>query len=75
MSYLNEIDFEDFVYIDSKSPQGNAFYIMGAVKQVLQEMGKSKTEIEEAMRKMESSDYENLCRVANEVTDGFVEVV
>ena len=63
------------VLIDSTSSEGNAFYIMGIVKKVLQQMGESKTEIEKAMRKMESSDYENLCRVANEITDGFVEIV
>jgi|TARA_Y100000296_G_scaffold59850_1_gene69215 hypothetical protein len=61
--------------IDSTSSQGNAFFIIGMVKKILQEMGKSKIEITEAVEKMQDGDYDNLCRVANEVTDGFVEVV
>ena len=61
--------------IDSTSPQGNAFYIIGMVKKVLQEMGKSKTEIAEAVEKMQEGDYNDLCETANSVTDGFVEVV
>jgi len=61
--------------IDSTSPQGNAFAVMGLVKKVLQEMGKSKTEINEAMEAMQSGDYDNLCEIASDVTDGFVEVV
>jgi hypothetical protein len=61
--------------IDSTSSQGNAFFIIGMVKKILQEMGKSKIEIIEAVEKMQDGDYDNLCRVANEVTDGFVEVV
>jgi len=61
--------------IDSTSPQGNAFAVMGLVKKVLQEMGKSKTEINEAMEAMQSGDYDNLCEIASDVTDGFVKVV
>tara|TARA_R100000789_G_C2961933_1_gene138199 strand:- start:3 stop:197 length:195 start_codon:yes stop_codon:yes gene_type:complete len=61
--------------IDSTSSQGNAFFIIGMVKKILQEMGKSKTEITEAVEKMQDGDYDNLCTIANEVTDGFVEVV
>ena len=63
------------VLIDSTSSEGNAFYIMGIVKKVLQQMGESKTEITEAVEKMQDGDYDNLCTIANEVTDGFVEVV
>ena len=70
--------------IDSTSLQGNALptldsgaaiYIMGIVKKVLREMGKSKTEIEEAVERMKSGDYNDLCETANSVTNGFVEVV
>ncbi len=61
--------------IDSTSSQGNAFAVMGLIKKVLQEMGKSKTEIAEALKEMQSGDYDNLCKVAKEVTNGFVEVV
>ena len=64
-----------FFVIDSTSPEGNAFYIMGIVKQVLQEMGKSKTEIEEAIERMKSGDYNDLCETANSVTNGRVEIV
>mgnify|MGYP005825051743 CR=1 FL=1 len=63
------------IVIDSTSPEGNAFSIMGTVKKVLQEMGKSKTEIEEAMERMKSGDYNDLCEVANSVTNGLVEVI
>jgi hypothetical protein len=43
---------------------GNAFYIMGAVRQALAQAKYSKEEIDKIMKEMQSGDYNNLLRVA-----------
>lgn len=43
---------------------GNAFYIMGAVRQALAQAKYSRDEIDNVMKEMQSGDYNNLLRVA-----------
>ena len=58
--------------IDKTSTLGNSFYIMGLVVKVMKEMGKDQDEIDEAMEAMKSGDYDDLCRTAEDVTQGYV---
>ena len=60
--------------IDAKSPQGNAFYIIGAVCRLLKEVGRD-SEVAAVREKMMSGNYDNLCEVAEEVTFGSIQVV
>ena len=60
--------------IDARSPDGNAFVIMGYVRRLLRESGRSK-EWPLIQTKMLSGDYENLCKVAEEATYGSIVVV
>ncbi len=60
--------------IDARSPDGNAFVIMGYVQSLLSEAGR-KDEIPAVMERMRSGDYANLCAVAEEVTFGSITVV
>jgi hypothetical protein len=55
-------------------PEGNAYYIMGQVQNLLKAAGREK-EIDAVLDKMTSGNYENLCAVAKEVTFGSIEVV
>ena len=60
--------------IDAQSPDGNAYFIMGQVDRLLKACGRS-DEIPAVMERMRSGNYENLCRVAEEVTFGSIQVV
>lgn len=57
--------------INRKAPEGNAFVIMGYVKRLLEDSGRGK-DWDAARKRMESGDYENLCKVASEVTYGSI---
>ena len=59
--------------INSRAPEGNAFAIMGAVQSLLEQSGRQ-ADIPEAMERMKSGDYRNLCAVAEEVTFGSIVV-
>lgn len=60
--------------IDAKSPQGNAVYIIGMVCRLLKEVGRE-DEVAGVRDSMMSGDYDNLCKVAEEVTFGSIQVV
>ena len=60
--------------IDARSPDGNAFVIMGHVRNLMKAAGRA-DEIPRVMERMKSGDYSNLCRVAEEVTFGSIKVV
>ena len=60
--------------IDARSTLGNAYYIMGAVEDLLKKVGRA-DEVAGVMQRMKSGDYENLCQVAEEVTFGSIQVV
>jgi len=61
--------------IDSKSSQGNAFFILGKVKQVMKEQGQDKKVIDKALNDMKSKDYEYLCERASHHTYKVIEVI
>ena len=60
--------------IDATSPMGNAFAIMGAVSHILREVGRA-GEWPAIQSRMMEGGYDNLCAVAEEVTNGAVRVV
>ena len=60
--------------IDATAPEGNAHFIIAAVRRLLTETGREK-EISAVTNRMESGDYDNLCRVAEEATYGSIRVV
>ncbi len=60
--------------IDAKSPNGNAWCIMGHVRNLLEAADRA-SEIPEVMTRMKSGDYQNLCKVAKEVTRGSIVVI
>lgn len=61
--------------IHMSAPEGNAYVIMGYVKSYLKRTGATEEEIEEAMVRMKSGDYFKLCDIAEEVTNGYIQVV
>jgi len=54
--------------IDATGPQGNAFVIMGEVRNYLQKMGRI-DEWKAVREDMESGDYDHLCEVAERVSN------
>ena len=63
------------IQIITTQPEGNAYGIMGKVIRVLQDLGKSQVEIDLVLEQMKSGDYDNLCDVAEKVTEGEIEIV
>lgn len=57
--------------IDVSSPDGNSFVIMGYVICLLRDAGRGK-EILGVLKRMQSGDYENVKKVAEEVTYGSI---
>lgn len=60
--------------IDARSPEGNAFFIMAMVKKLLEKSGRG-SKWPGVQLKMRSGDYDNLCKIAKEVTFGSVRVI
>jgi len=60
--------------IDAQSPGGNAMAIMGAVTRLLKEVGR-RDECAAVQKRMMSGNYDNVCAVAEEVTNGSIRVV
>jgi len=60
--------------IDARAPEGNSFYIMRMVRKLLTESGREK-DWPEAQERMMPGNYDNLCKVAEEVTFGSIQVV
>jgi hypothetical protein len=57
--------------IDARSPDGNAFTIMGYVRRLLKESGRE-ADWPKVQERMMDGDYANLCAVAEEATFGCV---
>lgn len=55
--------------IDLKGPQGNAFYVMGAVSRALKQLKRPAEEIDEYRNQCMSSDYGNLLKVSQDILD------
>jgi hypothetical protein len=51
---------------DLVGQDGNAFALMGYTRNAMQECGKSKTQIDEVLRRAMSSDYNNLIAVLDD---------
>ena len=60
--------------IDARSPDGNAFAIMGAVRRLLIDSGRG-DDWPDTERRMQAGDYNNLCDIAEKVTYGSIQVV
>lgn len=58
--------------ISKSGPDGNAFAIIGATVRILKEFGLEKVEVDEVMEKMQAGDYDELCRIAEEETEGMI---
>lgn len=52
------------IKIDVCSSQGNAFYIIGIINNILEQIGYKKGERDEVIKDMMSSDYSHLCKIA-----------
>lgn len=57
--------------IDVREPEGNAFVIIGYVRQLLKASGREK-EIEAVTKDMESGNYRHLLSVAEKTTFGSI---
>ena len=51
------------IVIDLTGPEGNAFVLLGYAKRFAKQLGYKEEEIDELMKAMQSSDYENLIQV------------
>lgn len=60
--------------IDARSPDGNAYAIMAYVRRLLYETDQ-KEKWPDIQKRMESGDYDNLCKVAEEATYGSITIV
>ena len=60
--------------IDAKAPEGNVFNIMAVVSRLLEDTGRG-DQVESVMKRMRSGNYDNACKVAEEVTFGSITVV
>lgn len=61
------------IYRDS--PNGNAFYILGAAVQLMKDIGYASQDAEAVLDEMKSGDYENLVSVFNQTFCDYAEVV
>lgn len=50
-------------YIDITGPKGNAFALMGEAKNIAEQIGLERDEINEILAEMKAGDYDNLCDV------------
>ena len=63
------------ITINATGPEGNAFAIMAVVQRLLRKQGKTRVEINAALNLMQTGDYDHLCKTAERVTNGELEVV
>lgn len=59
--------------IRKDSPAGNAFAVMGTVRSLLKEVGRQE-EWPAIQARMMAGDYDNLCSIAEEVSNGSIQV-
>lgn len=55
--------------VDLSGPQGNAFFIIAAVRRILHQIGGPKEEVDEYINQIQSSDYANLLQVSKDTLD------
>jgi len=63
------------IKINAAGPDGNAHCITARVADVLEQLGRSKEQIDAVMDEMYSGDYRNLCAVAEKATLGLVKII
>ena len=61
--------------IDLRGPDGNAFALMAIAKNYLKQLDYDKEEIDQVIKSMQSSDYENLIRVFNKYLGDYVDLI
>ncbi len=55
--------------MDLRGPEGNAFFILGTVRGMLQQLGCDQKYCDEFWAKATAGDYENLLKVVEEYVD------
>lgn len=60
------------IVIDLSGPQGNAFYLLGAAKNLGKQLGFSDERMEEMLYDMKTGDYENLIQEFDDYFGEFV---
>ncbi len=61
--------------IDLRGPDGNAFVLMGLAKNYLKQLGYDKVKIDQVLKSMQSSDYENLITVFDKYLGDHVDLI
>ena len=61
--------------IDLRGPDGNAFALMAISKNYLKQLDYDKEEIDQVIKSMQSSDYENLIRVFDKYLGDYVDLI
>lgn len=61
--------------IDLRGPDGNAFALMAIAKNYLKQLDYDKEEIDQVIKSMQSSDYENLIRVFDKYLGDYVDLI
>ena len=61
--------------IDLRGPDGNAFALMAIAKNYLKQLDYNKEEIDQVIKSMQSSDYENLIRVFDKYLGDYVDLI
>jgi hypothetical protein len=60
--------------VDLSGPEGNAFYLMMLVGKLGRELGLTQEKIDDIIKQMKSSGYDNLVKVFGENFEGAVEL-
>jgi len=60
--------------VDLSGPEGNAFYLMMLVAKLGTQLGLTQEKIDDIMKQMKSSGYDNLVKVFGENFEGAVEL-
>jgi hypothetical protein len=61
--------------IDLCGPQGNAYFLMGAVTEYGRQLGMSKQKMNDIIAEMKSGDYENLIKVFDKNFGDYIDLV
>lgn len=61
------------IVLDLTGPQGNAFVVLGTIRQLMRRLGYPLHKEEEVMQELMSSDYEHLIKTADEYFGDYVD--
>lgn len=65
---------DKLITIDLKSPQGNAFYLLGLAQNYGKKLGYNKAQLDELFKDMQSADYEHLIEVFEQHFNTIIEL-